>query len=839
MPPRQKSKPKGSAPANRVYKAVTPLVQSTLPETKKRPTRSYGRKAGSSVSRQDTLTQMDWVKLHGAEDVELLDSEEENDENIPQGDGAYEEEESKRKTKRRRTLGSEIRELEAKGNKRKNRRRTMGDERATPNYQTQTITQLDWSFSAEPAADDSIYDLPATSSPEVPRRRRSPRKLQVARDSPKQQRAKLPQTPVHKRVLEVPSSQSPATPTSSQFGGSTRRRSPLKEMSANVAIPFSISSKKTRDSGKVPRLKVEDTYETGTDESQALRTPQKPSPPAKLPTLKVEDTYENRSDETQILRTPSKRSSPTKTVRFAIPDPTPTQESVAEETPIKRETWTQRAFSPTLTPRATPGAGSLMYEVLDSDAEEDEIDEEEESQVSGHVELEREVPVISDLEDDEESIVEDSQNDGNAIYPHKNMDSGEQPETCYGGIGMETQVEVERIMTSSSLSSLEKTPSGGEPSSDDLPHDKSQAASYLQSQYQESQRLSTQQLEAMAPRSDGSDIFISIYHTHVQDIIACKKDHEFRAYEFPPTTSRIWMYQTKPLGRLTHMAVISSPKRPGEITNANGLGNSEFNNGKTRSKVAYEILELYELANPISYEELLRRQWFKAAPQRYMRVPPAVLGELIANLMPPIFTQAAPTSGSSPGSLAQGNAGSSSTESQEVEEQISNNIEQFTHNLPSSPPALPSSMSTPKARYPTATQPDPQSDHLPHPSQATTVDYTQTQTETPTQAAYQHPRHDSPPLPDLIPESPPKYITSSSSPQISSDQLPALHRERYHDSAPSSTPPLPYSLIRSSQMITATQVMREQDSLVEREVMGPPGWGRDQGEVEDSDDELE
>jgi hypothetical protein len=843
MPPRQKLKPKGSAPANRVYKAVTPLVQSTLPEQKKR-TRSYGRKAGPSISRQDTLTQMDWVKLHEAEDVELLDSEEENDENIPQGDGAYEEEESKRKTKRRRTLGSELRDLEPKGNKRKNRRRTMGDDRATPNYQTQTITQLDWSFSTEPAADDSMYDLPATSSPEVPRRRRSSRKLQVARDSPKQQSARLPRTPVHKRVLEVPSSQSPATPTSSQFGGSTRKRSPLKELSANAAIPFSISPKKSSNPGKVPRLKVEDTYETGTDESQALRTPQKPHTPAKLPTLKVEDTYENRSDETEVFRTPSKRSSPTKTVRFAIPDPT--QESVEEETPIKQEAWTQREFSPTLTPSATPGAGSLIYEVLDSDAEEDETEEEEESQVSGHVELEREVPAVTDQEDDEESIVEDSQNDGNARYPLKKTDSGEQPETCYGGIGMETQVEVERIMSSSSLSSLDKTPSGGEPSSDDLPHNKSQPASYFQSQYQESQRLSTQQLEAMAPRSDGSDIFISIYHTHVQDIISRKKDHEFRAYEFPPTASRIWMYQTKPLGRLTHMAVISSPKRPGEITNANGLGNSEFNNGKTRSKVAYEILELYELANPISYEELLQRQWFKAAPQRYMRVPPAVLGELIANLMPPIFTQAGPTSDSSTGSPAQGNAGSSSTESQEVEEQISNNMQQFTHNPPSSPPALPSSsMSTPKAKYPTATQPQPQSDDLPHPSQATTVDYTQTQTETPTQAAYQHPpnaRHDSPPLPDLIPESPPKYITSSSSPQISSDQLPPLHRERYNDSvyhAPSSTPPLPYSLIRSSQMITATQVMREQDSLVEREVMGPPGWGTDQGEVGDSDDELE
>ncbi|KAM3082428.1 hypothetical protein ACMFMF_002092 [Clarireedia jacksonii] len=837
MPPRQKSKSKGSAPANRVYKAVTPLVQSTLPLKKKHPTKSYGGKAGSSRGRQDTLTQMDWVKLHEAEDVELLDSEEENEENILEGDGAYDEEESKRKTKRRRTLDSEPRDLEKKGGKGKNRRRTMGDERATPNYQTQTITQLDWSFSTEPAADDSIYDLPVTSSPEVPRRRRSSRKLQVARDSPKREPTKLPQTPARKRVLEIPSSQSPATPISGQFGGSTRKRSPLKEMSANAAIPFSISSKKTLSPVRVPRLKVED--------SQILRTPQKPTTPAKLPTLKIEDTYENMNDETQALCTPSKRSSPTKTVRFAIPDPT--QEIVEEETPIKRETWTQREFSPTLTPSAIPAAGSPRYEVLDSDAEEEEEEEEgEESQVVRDVEVEREVVVITDPVDDQESIVEDSQNDENARYLHKTVDAAEQPEACYGGIGMDTQVEVERIMSSSSLSSLNKTPSGSEPASDDMPHDKSQAASYIQSQFQESQRLSTQQLEAMAPRSDGSDVFISIYHTHVQDIIARKKDHEFRAYEFPPTASRIWMYQTKPLGRLTHMAVISSTKRPGEITNAEGLGNSEFNDGKTRSKVAYEILELYELANPISYEELLKRQWFKAAPQRYMRVPPAVLGELIANLMPPIFTQAAPTSDSSTGSPAQANAGSSSTDSQEVEEQISNNIQQFTQMPPSSPPALPSSMSTPKAKYPTATAPHPPSDHLAHPSQATTVDYTQTQTITSSQTTYHHPphsRHDSPPLPDIIPESPPKYITSSSSPRISSDQLPHLHRtgdsdgEQYH--GPSSTPPLPSSLIRSSQMITATQLMREQDSLVEREVMGPPGWGRTRGEVGDSDDEEE
>lgn len=37
-----------------------------------------------------------------------------------------------------------------------------------------------------------------------------------------------------------------------------------------------------------------------------------------------------------------------------------------------------------------------------------------------------------------------------------------------------------------------------------------------------------------------------------------------------------------------------------------------------------------------------------------------------------------------------------------------------------------------------------------------------------------------------------------------------------------SSVPVPYSLIRSSQLMSRSQMMREHDSLMDREIMGPP-----------------
>lgn len=879
MPPKQKPKPKGSAPANRRYKAVEPLQQTTFPEKTKRVTRNHGKKDGTKLARQDTLTQMDWVQLYEKEE-----QEEEIEDDIQDSEGDYEEEETKRTTKRRRTMGGE--QVTKKKKEPKNRRRTLGEEGRTPSFSTQTITQLDyWSLSAapeEPENDDdaSIYDIQVSSPPVVQPPRRSPRKVLQSSTSASTELMPPPQTPKHRKLLEIPSSQSPATPTSSQFGGSSRKRSPLKEQSANIAVPFSLRSNTYKSAGKLPRLKVEDTYDTGTDESQVSRTPSKPS-------------------------------SPVKTVRFDVPDPS--QELLHEETPVKQESTTQRAIS--LSPmrqRGTPASSSIKLEIFDSDEEEDEDEEVHEPQVV------TDTPVKIEYIDEDDVILGDTDQD----------------------IGAETQSHVERIMSSSSLSD----PKEDTPLSEDIPvsYERSQssrsspiaprytwknqlrATQYTQTQqtqfgktqYPESQRLSTQQLEAMAPRSAGSDIFISIYPTHVENIISRKKSHEFRSYTFPATVSRIWIYQTKPLSTLTHMAVISSSKNPGEITTPDGIGNAEFNSGVTRSKFAYEILELYALANPMTFEELKSRQWFRAAPQKYARVPPAVLGELLANLQPPLFTRSISTSSLStaksledvhstpPPSLHR--TSSRSTESQEVQDQISLNIQQFSQARPSSPPT---STAAPTVHVSS--------------SQATTVDYTQTQMPS---TPHNHTKES--PIPDLIPESPMNSIPSFSRASTPVEMLPLINsrggrrmigietqseddiesedeegeealpiysarskkldneiesqsegedeqeeinevNDETHENdqntindsgqngaqqaqdqaeAIESSPPQPYSLIRSSQFMSRSQMMREQDSLMGGELFVPPGmmgseiksWGEvgDSEEEEEEDDDL-
>ncbi|APA15481.1 hypothetical protein sscle_15g102510 [Sclerotinia sclerotiorum 1980 UF-70] len=891
MPSKQKSKPKGSAPANRIYKSVEPLHQTTFPEKKKRVTRGYGKESAVKLDKQDTLTQMDWVKLY---EREALEKEIEDD--IEDSEGDYEQEESKRKTKRRRTMGDEPTVKRTKMSK--NRRRTLVEEGRTPSFSTQTITKLDyWPLSGaskEPEDDPSIYDIPLSSPTAVEPPRRSPRNTSQPAAPASTGLMPPPQTPKHRKVLEIPSSQSPATPTSSRFGYSAQRRSPLREQSANVAIPFSLRSKTYMSAEKLPKLKVEDTYETGTDESQ-------------------------------VVRTPSKHSSPPKTVRFAVPEPNP--EPLLVKTPIKQEPATQRGFSPSpIRQREIPAPKNIKFEILDSDAEEDEEDEESQVIADTPIESTSSYEDHTNMEDANENIVEPGQDDTLLDIGQTEGDAEKElelPETFYGDIAADTQFQAERIMSSSSLSDVKEDT----PLSEDIPkivhyggsqyqqsqnhttqHTQTQhrqtqlTQTYTQfgkSQYPESQRLSTQQLDAMAPRSETSDIFISIYPTHVEDIISRKKNHEFRSYNFPSTVSRIWIYQTRPVSTLTHMAVVSAPKSPGEITNHDGLGNAEFNKGDKRSKVAYEILELYALANPMTFEELKSRQWFKAAPQKYARVPPAVLGELIANLLPPLFAQSSSSLSPSEADASEGahptpilhRTSSTSTESQEVQDQITNNIQQFTQaQAPSSSPPL--ATPTPAVHVPSSPPLATQTPAIPVPSskngsvkssQASSVDCTQTQTPiTPSLT------HRESPILEMIPESPMRSRSIPSSSRGSSPVLmlsPVVPRrvigvesqdEGEEDDCPVaamthkrriieidsqsededneeendedvdeeenkdkdhshhitgeqeqephllSSTPLHYSLIHSSQIMSRSQMMREQDSLMEEEIMGPP-----------------
>ncbi|KUJ12292.1 uncharacterized protein LY89DRAFT_204834 [Mollisia scopiformis] len=752
MPPRRKS-----APAGRVYKSATPLQQTKLANPKKR-IKSYGKQTTRRAKEDSTLTQIGFVKLKDRPEEESEEEEEEEEDE----ESDYEKASKKRKSKRRKTEGDKP--------------------SATPQYHTQTITQLDWSFSTinddeEEASEEvqgdveergSIFDVPSSSqSVHLPRnfqrlsgpasagpsRREESPILDRTREETSNLEMPPPQTP--RRVLpqEIPSSQSPATPLSIQSRGSTRQRSPLKEKPVNAPIPFNTNRKAQNGAEKRPKLKIEDTFESRNTTSQVGDIPFSPDKP----------------------------SSPAKSVRFALPEREVEEEVETPATPsIKKES--------TPYPSQMATQQQIKFEIFDSDEdEEDDLDEEE---ASNQAEIDAPESAVS---------VSQPQHD-------------EEPETFYGDIGRETQFEADRI-----VSSLAETTSSN--ISGDT--DESEKVTSGVTQTRQTQRISIKEVNSMAPRTENSDIFISIHPQHVTNIVNRTKNHERRSWAFSPSVCRVWIYETKPACLLKYMAEISPAKKPGEILDTNGLGNAEFNsNPRKKSWNAYEILQLYELVDLVPLSRIVSNGWMKAAPQKFAWVPPAVADELIANLKPPLFTNTTQT-GSSPSDPA-----SSSTDTQEVEEQLLNTISQFTQPAQPSPSLQSSGPATSESIIVKAeTMPPPSSFHQetpgrpsspPHLSQAETVDLTQTPL----------PNHPSQAEEDEIVWESPARPVASSTPL----KLPTPRSARSDRHGPDSI--LPYSM-SSSQFLSRSQLLPE--SLLNEVVPGPPQFVHDS---DSEDDEL-
>jgi hypothetical protein len=690
---------------DRVYKSSTPLQQAKFPE-KSRRVKSYGKRTSVRIPKQETLTQMDFLDLN-----QPLD---EDDEDL------------------------EIYENEME-NLKKKRRKTTGDEPSmTPQYHTQTITQLDWSFASAIQEDDDTYNVPSSSQPHLENSTKAKPAKHARWNISRSKKSRVreigpPQTPQRTFAQEIPSSQSPTTPASLQSRSSTTRRSPLKEQSINISIPFNTAPKAGLGHHKLPKLKVEDAFDTGTEESQQNCVPS----------------------------TPTRLSSRAKGVRFAMPADVP---EVVVETPSIKIEPSQFAIPPK--PPLIPVHLKPTVEIRDSDAESEADDETSQDAVEH---MKEDEPLQNNMQDEEDGL---------------------QPETCYSDIGHETQIKVEQLLTSNSNA------------------DATQAEDILASKSQgmESQRLSTQQVKSMAPRAIHSDVFISIHPQHVTNIVNRTKDHEIRVWLMPDTVRRIWIYETAPVSTLKYMAVIGPAKRPGEILDERGIGNAEFNAKVDRTQYAYEILELYELADPLSLAQLKANEWVGGAIRKYEWVRPVVLDNLMANLKPPLFVEA---------SWEQSGLPSTVTDTQEAEAQLLNTIRQFTQLASSQ---VPSSQFA-KAQTETSEEVVPSSQHetprnvvkATGPSQATTVDLTQTQT----------PSRQS--LAEILWESPTRPILSSTP-----IKLPTPRSGEYHG---------PDSLVlfsmASSQLLTKSQIFPE--SLLNDSIPGPPSFIQDSDDEEDED----
>lgn len=937
MPPRRRV----SAPVDRVYESGPTLHQKRFkspPKSKNR--RTYGKTSTISVPRtpklkdDNTLTQMDWVKLLEVQHDESVEAEVDTNDSSDYDKAAE--------------------------TRRKKRRRTAGDESSTiPSYHTQTLTQAYPSFSStneegnnqhnledvsdihhrpsylrqsgtfkgitgqkplvagkenilprihssssrpmrksrtkssnlefaqeqeRPEDEADIYDVyepPSSSRQAAPSKRSSKRKSVMAKKSPsptnlpgsKVERHGVaaygitkeapaltntmppPQTPRKPLVQEIPSSRSPATPLSTHSLRS-QSQTPLQERRIN---PPNFSSIYHNSLSTPERSSI----------SAGSNLPDIPLfpnvrrinqvSPEKYPKLEIDDTFSSATNVSQMTRIPSSptkpRSSPAKSVRFAVPD-----QDVGAEAP---ESSLNAKHAIPSVPSKSLGSQQPLLEIQDSEAESEDDYEDE----TNHEAMQEQEP-RNDITNHETF----------ADKPDKI--SGEEydavSESNYGDIGEETQFqafkEVERL-TSSSLSEpppeievMERDSVNEETPTKDTQYAAPETV-VEKTQFLETQRILPHEVDAMAPRTANSDVFVSMTPQNITNIISRSKTYEMRNWSFPPEVVRLWIYETKPVCAVKYMCSIGPAMRPDQLLDDVGLGNKEFNLKSERgSWHAYEILAVYELLDPVDRAALLEKEWIKQEPRKWTRIGPAVADDLVSNLKPALFSVTEETE--APPEVMPETPPSSNTDTQEAEAQLLSTIQQYTQPVivADSEPTK-SIKPEPESHYGAAVRnlgtqqflkPQPKFHHSlplttsssedtqkpsddpklpPTLSQATTVDLSQTQT--PRRHRHSLIEIDE----DVILESPSRPLPSSTPVRIDSTptQLPKLRRQETSRSdkldrqAPESL--LPFSMA-SSQLLTKSQLLSE--SLLQDSVPGPPPFVSDSEDEDDDDgdDEL-
>ncbi|KAI0899169.1 hypothetical protein F4806DRAFT_456887 [Annulohypoxylon nitens] len=626
MPPQTRSRGKQSASGS--YKSTAAAPKQKLFPARRKHVKTYGRpRSALKDSKQSTLTQMDFVTPSMPEN--LLNSEDENED---EDDDAEEQvapapvkpvKPKKRvRESRRKTAGDEL--ITDEKPRDKKRRKTFGGDIPSSNpsssFHTQTLTQL-LSIKGD-EINDSEDD--AELIMETPTK---PKEL----DSSNLHETK----PEHQTGIKssVPSLVHTVTPTN------PRRRSVIPSSSQSLATPF--------ETKEVLRFNISDNSPlAGKSTSLNVSSPviKKLSKTLKEEEKIIQDSYStsHSSPATSIVSSAAKVT-PNKQIRFKIP-------------PGNKENFTPTRTRPKSPKPPNKGSSREPLKTIEIPDSEDEFD---------GMHMEREEAI--------RARVREHQSISTSNIPNADdTNDAEAAETCYGDIGAETQAEFDRIggldendplagsrsrsatptprprkkqrqilhasqatSVSAAASVVKETPLSSpqqKPSDENLPN----AHTQVYTQGCESQRLPLETIRSLGPQTQNSDIMVSLHPEPLANILDRTKDHEFRVWKIPPDVSRIWIYSTRPYSELKYMCILGPPKLPGQIEDEKGIGNAEFNQGK-QAKFAYEILQVYELNNPVSLDEMKKKGWIAAAPQKFIRVPQAVVGELTANLKRALF----------------------------------------------------------------------------------------------------------------------------------------------------------------------------------------------------------
>lgn len=614
-------------PASKVYKPKVPEPKQQHFPGRRRQIKTYGRR--SAPKRVDqTLTQMNFVSSGVPEELDLLnssdDEEKEEVEEPPVVAGKAAKKRPSQKSSRenrRRTMGDVEDENEHEKPRHKKRRKTLGDPpSASSSFHTQTLTQ----FFSTSSKDEEDWKTPEADGEEDDQAglvRETPKKMKGAsRGVSVTLSAKTKSVTPSNRMtkMEIPSSTSPATPLLLRYSPA-KEASPLKNKSSNISVKQSTR----KSAAKLARdFVVQDSYSTNHS------SPVTPRPKA------------NSNFATQQTVTPAKK------LRFDLPEDkeniTPGRtKPKSPKPPVSRSTQRQP-----------------LSEVPDSDDEAETENEDEGTDISEVTTLQQAVQTRYDLDNiiihTEEENVEgnDPHYEAGAETQALHISSGnhsslvleskDPPEAPDGEFGVQENPQPPRnretirstpVAESTDDEIVEQTPTRARPrneSKHDAVSEDTQEYTESFTQGMESQRVPLETIKATGPITDKSDIIISIYGEHVQRMAQRIKTHEFRSWKFPESVHRVWIYITKPQSQLKYMCIFGAPKAPGEI-NEEGFGNAEFNMGMKRSTIAHEVLSMYELNNPVSYEVMKQYGW-PTAPQKFAYVPPAVVGQLTSNL---------------------------------------------------------------------------------------------------------------------------------------------------------------------------------------------------------------
>lgn len=692
----------------KVYRRSEPAPKQLHFPARNKTIRTYGKgKARRSLppktADQSTLTQIGWIPSTYQEEEDDMDglidlTMDDEDDAQKAGDKRA----TRRSSKRRKTTG----DLD-----------TVPDSTASSSFHTQTLTQMPSFMSGQQSEDDELEEdfkvdndedghIVATKMPDSSKKLEDSSSLDEKKKGSTPSPAKAASQPPHgttpshvsqtprKQIVErevIPSSQpSPFTPNLgiAERYWSELDRTPLKERSTNVDAPTpTISRKRPRT------LEIADSWSTvnggmGSSPSRAKlhRTPLK------------EMTVADVAERSLILgETPVRDNEATATEEAFQPEVDSVLQTAPEvESPEKRGKLSQKS---------TRSVGDIVLDSEDEDEFDFELEDDSEANdeapgtptpaTRAHTQGNT-GPVAQDTEalvrSPHKSRAIPSQNPATQrnTTPDPQTENDEaQPETPSpspqrrASISSAVEVDKETPLSSpqktspalpssarleskhrSQALSARPSPQKGSPAMPPV----SQLGFRYKSQAFESQRVPFERIQQLGPQTDRSDIIVSVSHEQAEQIVEGHKSHEFRDYRIPQTVGRIWIYITQPVCALKYMATISGAKEPGEISHEDrGVGNDEFNEGKG-FKFAYELKQVYQLNNPVSLAKMKENGWVEEAPTKYVYVPPAVLGELMANLRRALFVE--------PGEHQSSQADMS--ESQEVDMQLRSDIAHST-----------------------------------------------------------------------------------------------------------------------------------------------------------------